>query len=383
MTSYLHLNEFRQLELCDSSCLFNNNLNGSVIISVADHDIYEFRSIIAESFHKYQCELVILSIDPFCLSEYHFERFLNFDLPLGIILCDTHHGNQPLTRVLKFCKISNANAVLLRFNQRHEVFFRSIGLWAGTTVISPDLQTLILNTLYNEPIGLLEFIGSFDFSQFDLTKYFHNDHKLNRGVFIGSTKSVHPLRLSALNHWKNLIDIRKTNNPFDMIDLMSQYRWALNLPLNGDFNRRFIECMMANVIIVSERLPISQLIYPFSYLCSDMIFYDFNSLSTDHVLELIDNNPVRTPPFVKLIKIIASGHDAVVLRDFYQNILNRKRNFYNHQFERILECVKLYEIFLSFNQSPDSFSLSQNQLNYIPQLQCLFDLEDEFGRLSI
>ena len=219
---YLHINEWFSLELCTYNELIDNHLTGRVIYSGLHRlDPIESSDLVHEYARIYSCNFVITSIDPFLLNDFHFKILSKLTIAKGLIICDTHHGFQPLTRIFKLVEICGVRSVLLRFNQRHERLFHHVGCWAGTTVLSPDLHHSLVST-----------------QEFDNCP----NNPLNPGgVFVGGSGTPGTRRhdiIKAIDK-SNSSNVRRltTRDKWHMFDVLSQYSYSVNIPLNGDFNR--------------------------------------------------------------------------------------------------------------------------------------------------
>jgi len=390
--NYLHITEHGGLEICNSTVLSQNNLNGSLVYPHLLAESFGFiEEFILKIIRSKSIHYLVISADPFCLPE-KFARFFSLlPLPKGLILCDTHHGYRPVSRSLKFCIEANIQSVLLRFNQRHANIFRANGIWADATVLSPDLHQIALRKLRkfkrknnSGPDGLMYFRrNSLDYG----------DVLSKPGLFVGSTERMHPFRscqISLLREKNIKFDVKSTPNAESMIELLSTYEWGLNLPLNGDYNRRFIEILLADIPVLSEHLPRSQCIFPFSLLHRHVISFNYlpgvreieiqspDNLSSGHALSL--------SPLHEILRLVGCGYDAAVLSSFDSSLRSDLSGRLNNGKNSIIADIELYDECLQCNINPLAISplearklLSRagsisNDLRLIP--------EDEFLRLN-
>ena len=388
---YFHLTEFGSLELCCLSDLTQNKLNGQLIdIKFLGRGCRD-REILLASYSAV-CDILflVISVDPFHLPVADAHWLSSLKLPIGLILSDTHHGRQPLTRVVDFCLTSNVQSILLRFNQRHARIFQCLGIWADATVFSPDLFLLATDKLTEEKSQQSSRIGSFRDNTF-------SSLRLRHGIFMGSATRMHPYRASQLDLLKSCeysFDVRSTPNPVAMIDLMSTYAWGLNLPLNGDFNRRFIEILLADIPVLSERIPRSQLVFPFSLLARHMSFFDcFPRLNTIKLCDpfgvcndTLQPNQSKRSPLQTLLFLLKSGYDQSVLGSFANSLISKRIGFHDFDEVRVSKALRLYDQCLQLNSNPGGVEVrSAVSLLVQADRECtLFGLDvfDVFFRLS-
>ena len=391
----MHINENGNLEVCSIGMLRRNILNGRVIaIDVFGLDSAGFYQLICEHAQANDSKFLILSADPFCLPDAHAHKLSHLSLPIGLILCDTHHGVKPLTRCIKFSRIAGVQSVLLRFNQRHEIFFRLHGFWADSTVLSPDLHSIALAGLGFMDAGRMvyplkeQFMRSFA----DATGSYKS--VFDSGLFVGSMERVHPFRSAQIQQLLRSqipLDIRSTPTPQAMIELLSSYRWGLNLPLNGDFNRRFIEIFLAGIPVLSERIPKSQLRFPFSIFSPFIHFYDFSNFSSTVKIPLSFSNALaeqetfRTP-LRAVLSLVASGYDYHILTSFCKSLTVNKRNQSSAPDASLSQMLEAYERCLHSNISPVDIALSDASLMLLHANDLCgplgINVFDEFSRLA-
>ena len=390
---YLHITEHGGLEVCNSTHLQNNNLNGHLLHPgfLAETDAF-IETTIAKLVFRYNIGYLVISADPFCLPERHSRLFSSVPLPKGLILCDTHHGKQPVSRSLRFCINSKIQSVLLRFNQRHAHFFRQNGIWSDATVLSPDLHQIALAKL-----RLLSATSPAIRSKpKTCSNHTSSDYKAtlsSPGLFVGSVARLHPFRshqFALLRSGDVEIDVRRTPNVQQMIESLSAYAWGLNLPLNGDFNRRFIEILLADVPVLSESLPLSQCHFPFSLLLRHAIFFDY-----EHGLQqiqircppLISTSPMpKLSPLQELLRLVRSGYDSSILSSFDLSLRQDLSGQITDFSQSTYADLQVYDICLENNINPlaiarhDAYQLLDHANSISQKLN--LNVHDEFMRLN-
>ena len=174
--------------------------------------------------------------DPFCIPLIHAKWFTSLPFPKGLILCDTHHGENPLSRTLEFCKLCKINSIVLRFNQRHEQLFRTHNIWTDATVVSPDLHLTIKSYINNEDRILRN--DEERIKEATLRNKFKDSPNLIKTVFIGNMKNAHPFRKYQIQLLENAgfeVATKVTPGVPEMLRELKENDVGLNLPLNGDF----------------------------------------------------------------------------------------------------------------------------------------------------
>jgi hypothetical protein len=214
-------------------------------------------------------DIIIYNIDPF--SPLHIiipprSHLKNRSLA---IVCDTHHGELPLTRILQFCLNQRVSHINLRFNQRHSVFFSSFGIKVYNTLFSPDLSLYISNV--------------------DYTKRF-SPHSVRhpRVLHCGSLSRQHLYRNSCvqfLTKNSTLLN-RRFPNASSMLDNFFNFRTILNVSLNLDFNRRIIEAGICGCHLITDVLEDTQWLHPFNLFKPFISFFS----TRDQLLYLIQNS---------------------------------------------------------------------------------------------
>jgi hypothetical protein len=188
------------------------------------------------------------------------------------------------------------------------------------------------------------------------------------------------------------IDILRTPNPLSMIELMADYSWALNLPLNGDFNRRFVECFLARTCIISEQIPDSQLFFPYSLFKNSILFFR----NPDEIPGLLLNNRdklefLARSNFKRCVDLFDAGYEESILADFVKPLVeitpdvNVQKKPTSHEVSNILGKAYIYEDLLNASLYADQLSCQQkNELIYKGKqfIGDLYDVQNEFYRLS-
>jgi hypothetical protein len=389
---YLHITEHGGLEICNSSALCNNILNGYLVYPDLLAEPFGFiERVISSLIRSRNIQYLVISADPFCLPENHAHLFSLLPLPKGLILCDTHHGYKPVSRSLKFCINANIQSVLLRFNQRHANFFRINGIWSDATVLSPDLHQIALRKL-----SALDCTSdSATESLFDYRSDLHSyrDILSKPGLFVGSTARMHPFRscqVSLLRHKNIHFDVKSTPNAESMIELLSSYEWGLNLPLNGDYNRRFIEILLADIPVLSERLPRSQCIFPFSLLHRHVVSFNYMPGVQEIEIEPSANSSNRKylslSPLQEILRLVSCGYDAGILSSFDSSLRRDCSERVARDNSPIIADIELYDECLECNINPlvSSPQEARRLLSRAGRISMDLKLkpEEEFLRLS-
>jgi hypothetical protein len=390
LTNYLHITERGDLEKCTSTDLCSNILNGTLLFPgfLCQDPIFIERTI-AGLIHSSHISYLIISADPFCLPEAHSQLLASIPLPKGLILCDSHHGSRPLSRSISFCISAKIQSVLLRFNQRHAELFRLNGIWCDTTIFSPDLYQIALSkitqywpknstcTLKANPQSL---------SQCD-------SQSLQRsGLFVGSLARIHPFRahqIGLLKASRISFDVKTTPSVTSMINALSSYPWGLNLPLNGDFNRRFIEILLADIPVLSEPIPSSQCQFPFSRIFKHITTFEYrdglNTIALPSTARANDAQAVQRSPLRTILALAKSSYDHFVLKAFDRSLRADAGNKINQNPRKYLSELALYDECITRNINPftlcrvDAASLLRDAQSI--QAPLGINVSDEFYRL--
>jgi hypothetical protein len=391
--NYLHITEHGGLEICNSAALSQNKLNGCLVYPYILAESFGFiEEFILKIIRSKSIHYLVISADPFCLPVKFARLFSLLPLPKGLILCDTHHGYRPVSRSLKFCIKANIQSVLLRFNQRHANIFRANGIWADATVLSPDLHQIALCKLSNlkrrsDPPAPESHI------HFRRNSFGYQNIFSKIGLFVGSTERMHPFRscqISLLRDKNIPFDVKSTPNAESMIDLLSTYEWGLNLPLNGDYNRRFIEILLADIPVLSERLPRSQCIFPFSLLHRHVISFNYMPGFREIKIQSPDNlsggNALSLSPLHEILRLVGCGYDAAVLSSFDSSLRSDLSGRLNNGNNSIIADIELYDECLQCNINPLRISPleARKLLSRAGRISTNLRLipDDEFLRLS-
>lgn len=256
LSYYLLVSSKLEILLCNFHDFYSYDFSGRRLFGIIDYSSHSnFLDAIYQAISEYKPRLLLVSIDPFILKPQHEILLQEINLPIGAIICDTHHGTRPISRILELCIKANIRSVLLQFNHRHHIFFEKLGIPVSCSFFSPDLYSFIASA--SSP-----FLKKSDEGKVYFAKRTECE---SGGVFIGSASNVHRYRrllLEKINLMGLRLDICRTPDPLSMIRLMSGYSWSLNLPLNGDFNRRFVESFMSFTGVISEFIPSSQFFFP-------------------------------------------------------------------------------------------------------------------------
>ena len=375
------MNEFGDIELCLQSELAMNILSGKVIyqglLSCTPETV---TMILDEMISRVNAEFLMISGDPYCLPMDYANAFGAIDLPKGLIMCDTHHGDRPLTKTIEFCYSAKVQSVLLRFNQRHVGLLEAAGLWCDATVVSPDLVRLFKESMKQESLP-----------NRGVRRVWHKETLNSRGTFVGNMENAHPFRkyqFELLRQAQIEVIATKTNGVVEMINKLKQANWGLNLPLNGDFNRRYVEIMLADNLVFTERIPRSQMMFPFSLFKDHIHTFSYKkgleeveigSQAGMPELWVGNRSPVET-----LGKIIDAGIDEMILQGFAIS-LRKKRPLEVEAPKQYINAIRCYEECLMANKNPLVLSRKEAADLIIWNKPCgeeiKLDMREEFHRL--
>lgn len=389
-TQYLHITERGDLEVCKSSNLCLNILNGKILYpGLLFEDPALIERTIIKLINLFHISYLIISADPFCLPEKYSKLFALIPLPKGLILCDTHHGRRPLSRSICFCISANIQSVLLRFNQRHANLFRRNGIWCDTTIFSPDLYqiALIKASQYTSKIS-----RSFTVCNTESLRPPEYQFLNNTGLFVGSLASIHPFRAHQISLLQDLnisFDLRTTPSVDSMIGTLASYPWGLNLPLNGDFNRRFIEILLADIPVLSESIPLSQRQFPFSCLFKHITSFEYrdglNTITLPSTEVAYKYQASHHSPLQTILGLVNSSYDNFILIAFDRSLRGDASYKINQDQNKHLSSLLLYDECISLNSNPLSVCRvdAAKLLIEARSLQASLDvnISDEFQRL--
>ena len=299
-------------------CLFDFASCSYHAIDIQQFLLHGLLSIVESSISLTSDDIIVYNIDPFSPLHNIASRTPTKNRSFAIV-CDTHHGELPLTRILQFCLNQRVSHINLRFNQRHSVFFSSFGIKVYNTLFSPDLSLYISNL--------------------DYTKRFSPHIVRDSRVLHSGSLSIHHLyRNSCIESIKNNSTIlnRRFPNAFSMLDNFFLFSSVLNVSLNLDFNRRIIEAGICGCNLIADSLEDTQWLYPFNLFKPFISFFS----SRDQLLTLIQNSPTNS---------INSGFTKLLL------------NFSNIRFDYNLRSLMLSSI------------LNYAFLSMPPHLECLLN----------
>ena len=285
--------------------------------------------------------VVIVNIEPFSnlkllcqiLKTLPFRKIAN--------ICDSHHGEQPITRLASFCVSSGISSCLIRFNQRHSCWFERLGITTASTVFSPDLSQLISQGFLSR-----------------LTE----QNRLDFVIHVGSLSPHHVLRSKVyqshrenpLIHWKRFPDVQS------MLIGMSRFKYSLNISLNLDFNRRIIESLMAGCQLFSDQLEDLQFQQPFDLINSNVSWYSsLNSLTS----KLINRSSFSSQPQETILNLHASDYDKNLRANLLSNCsFSRPRAFC----ENLRNLYYTYDFIQGMSQRCCLHLVDLSFLNQIP-----------------
>ena len=129
-------------------CVFSFSNFAFNAIDLNDFLLHGLLTIVEKNVSINYADILVYNIDPFSpLDRIPLFPYSNRSFA---IVCDTHHGSLPLATVIKFCLSRKIFHVNLRFNQRHSIFFTSLGISVYNTIFSPDLSLYISSADYQK-----------------------------------------------------------------------------------------------------------------------------------------------------------------------------------------------------------------------------------------
>ena len=278
-------------------------------------------------------DVLILNLDPFTLNNFKFRDIQLVQARKIAIICDTHHGYLPISRHIHLCLRLQVSDIILRFNQRHKSLFESFDFNVHCPLFSPDILLQFQN-------GKLQF-------------QYPNEKRDSRLVSIG--------RLSAFHKYRNYITqsncedknigghiVAKTTDSLDnMYKIMSQFRYALNVSLNMDFNRRLLEMLVAGCIPFSDQLEQNQLIGVFDIFKTGIIWYK----NKDELINLIYNRESNYKFYLgktislqnKVLSLARNNYDQMVREKMIESLVSKKMNTHMHKHLYLQKLFNLFE----------------------------------------
>lgn len=380
---YLTITVNWELQVCKIRDLKDYVLEGDIVGGKLNTlGAVAFADYMKAIIEQYSCRFVVVQLDPFYLRIEHMTHLSVLSIPMGAIVCDTHHGYKPLSRLIKLFGVAPFTAVLLQFNQRHELLFRLIGIDVYSSFFSPDMYRYIN---MGKIKGLIKSNG-----KLEIVDRVRSDIK-DKGVFIGNLSPHHKYRIKLLKLLQEEgleFDVLVTRNACDMINVTSKYKWALNLPLNGDFNRRFLESMLADVPILSEKIPSSQFLHEPFKMTQKHIF-SFERPEGAMGISANVKNLNKSRPQETIATIYNSGYERQVLEKFCDSIENNrllgKKRGIKQISDAFIYCTA-YEELLALSLDPSSYSMQEIDSLVYKNRQLvseLYDIGDEFHRLGL
>ena len=129
--------------------------------------------------------------------------------------------------------------------------------------------------------------------------------------------------------------VAKTTDSLDnMYKIMSQFRYALNVSLNMDFNRRLLEMLVAGCIPFSDQLEQNQLIGVFDIFKTGIIWYK----NKDELINLIYNRESNYKFYLgktislqnKVLSLARNNYDQMVREKMIESLVS-KMNTHMHK----------------------------------------------------
>ena len=152
--------------------------------------------------------------------------------PSAMKLTDSHHMSRPLQNLIEYSKAVSCSYHWTTYNRQHIHFFRESGL----------------KNVFWMP-------GSINIKPYELNQEPLDDKKYDV-LFLGSRENSHPFRDSLLAFLeKSDIDVTIMRLPYqESLQAYTKSKIVFNCSLNGDFNRRVYETLMAQGFLLTDRL---------------------------------------------------------------------------------------------------------------------------------
>ena len=270
-------------------------------------------------------DILIYNIDPF--TPLHLIPSFPYSNRSFAIVCDTHHGNLPLSTIIDFCISRHIFHVNLRFNQRHTIFFTSLGINVYNTIFSPDLS---------------EFISSTDY-QINFRSHLQ---RLPRVLQCGSLSPQHFYRQNCLTSLNNLpfVTYQRFPSVAEMLANFFRFSSVLNISLNLDFNRRIVEAGLCGCNLIADTLEDVQWTYPFSLFKPYITFF-----SNKNELKDVLSRPSLLSPtsfdFAKvLLRLHNSQYDYSLRFSLLSSVLNSKSPILPSSLSLLMADIKHYDL---------------------------------------
>ena len=306
-------------------CLFDFASCSYHAIDIEQFLLHGFLSVTDNSVSLNLEDIIVYNINPFSPLHVIASRPPLKNKSFAIV-CDTHHGELPLSRILQFCLNQCVSHINLRFNQRHSVFFSSFGLKVYNTLFSPDLSLYISNLDYTQ-------------------RFSPNLVRDPRVLHCGSLSTQHLYRNSCVKLLSNnstLLNLRFPN-AISMLDNFFNFHKILNVSLNLDFNRRIIEAGICGCHLIADALENTQWLYPFNLFKPFISFFS----SRDELLDLIEYTPSRliNSDFTKLLLSFSHNRFDYNLRSqLLLSISNHSFVSKPSHFESLLTDIRSYDL---------------------------------------
>lgn len=269
--------------------------------------------------------------------------------PSVMKLTDSHHMDRPIQRLVEYSKAVGCNYHWTTYNRQHIHFFREAGL----------------TNVFWVP-------GSINIKPYEI-KPVSVQHKKYDVVFLGSRGNSHPLRGSLLDFLeKSGINVTIMRLPFqESLQAYTESKIVFNCSLNGDFNRRVYETLMAQGFLLTDRLA------PESGL--PLVFSEGQHLECyGSKYELLEKIKYYLAHSDERLDIASQGHERFI-GSYHPQIV--RQQFYNF----FLKGEPLPELYYAKDDLRNSFYYSQaindQDLSLENRIK-LYELLQELHRLN-
>lgn len=159
--------------------------------------------------------------------------------PKILLLGDTHHGLEPLQRIISYAQQEHYDFHIINFDRHHLWYYWLAGIknlyWFPTLLITPPISDFQEIPYQQEGIT---------------NQTFHN-----KAIFIGNF-NCHPRRRRTVDYLSSCISdfYYRQLSSLDSFKAFNHANVSLNISLNGDMNMRNFEIISAGGFLLSERL---------------------------------------------------------------------------------------------------------------------------------
>ncbi|NEO48907.1 MAG: glycosyltransferase family 1 protein, partial [Moorea sp. SIO4A3] len=194
---------------------------------------FDIRNILAKLPSNWYPELISISSSlalienppiPIGLQNVNFQSVMK--------LTDSHHMHRPIQNLIEYSKMVGCSYHWTSYNRQHIHFYREAGL-----------------------ANVFWMPGSMNILPYEIKPVSLNKKNIDV-IFLGSRGSTHPHRNNLLEFLeKSNINVTIKRFPYkESLQTYATSKIVLNCSLNGDFNRRVFETLMAGGFLITDRL---------------------------------------------------------------------------------------------------------------------------------